>query len=302
MAQTNTVPITPGAEELLRAAFRYHDALVSYLRGELTEQEQAALHRLLKEEPDAGRALFEYVNETSLLVRVTSQIEAASATAEAESGSRPGWPAVWKWAALFAMLAAVTALFVFKPPPVSYDAPRLALHGGRVQITRNAETVLASDGLELASGDIVTTGAGAMATIRYRHERTQLSLQSGTILLVEDFAHGKHFGLRQGVIDAKVAPQAAGRAMLIATSHARATVVGTEFKLGANAATTKLDVLEGKVEFTCRISPPQANGFGAMRAATDVFKPKNIRSQKIRKVTASVGTGGWMRAATSGRT
>ena len=247
-----------------------------YLREELTEQEQAALYRLLKEEPDAGRALFEYVNETSLLVRVSSQIEAASATAEAESGSRLGWPAVWKWAALFAMLAAVTALFVFKTPPVSSDAPRLALHGGRVHITRNAETVRASDGLELAPGDIVTTGAGAMATIRYRHERTQLSLQSGTILLVEDFAHGKHFGLRQGVIDAKVAPQVAGRAMLIATSHARATVVGTEFKLGANAATTKLDVLEGKVEFTCRFNSKKVMVTGGFSSTSDAGGPNTV--------------------------
>ena len=37
MAQTNTVPITSGAEELLRAAFRYHDALVSYAYGLLRD-------------------------------------------------------------------------------------------------------------------------------------------------------------------------------------------------------------------------------------------------------------------------
>jgi ferric-dicitrate binding protein FerR (iron transport regulator) len=177
---------------------------------------------------------------------------------------------------MFAMLAAITALFVFKTSSVSYGAPRLTLQGGRVQITRNAKTVLASDGQEVAPGDIVTTAAGAMATIRYRNERTQLSLHPGTILVVEDSAAGKKFELRQGVIDAQVAPQAAGRPMLIATSHARATVVGTAFKLRANSVTTKLDVFEGKVRFTCRFNSKNVMVAAGFSSTSDAGGPTTV--------------------------
>ena len=247
-----------------------------YLRGELTEPEQTALRRLLQEEPDTGRALFEYVNETSLLVRLSSQIEASSATAGGESGSRHRWPAVWKWAAVFAVIWAITALFVFKTSSVSYDAPRLALHGGSVQITRNGKTVLASDDQEVTPGDVVTTAAGATATFRYRNERTEISLYPRTILLVEDSAVGNNFELRQGVIDAQVAPQLQGRAMLIATSHARATVVGTAFKLDANTLTTKLDVLEGKVQFTCRFNSKKVMVTAGFSSTSDASGPTTV--------------------------
>ena len=42
--------------------------------------------------------------------------------------------------------------------------------------------------------------------------------------------------------------------MSVKTAHARATVLGTEFVLRADERATKLDVLEGKVEFACRAS------------------------------------------------
>jgi hypothetical protein len=63
---------------------------------------------------------------------------------------------------------------------------------------------------------------------------------------------GKRFELRAGIVQARVAPQPPGESLRIKTPHARATVLGTEFLLRADEETTRLDVLEGKVQLACR--------------------------------------------------
>jgi|GEM_PF-1015110 len=54
--------------------------------------------------------------------------------------------------------------------------------------------------------------------------------------------------LEQGTIEATVAPQPAGKPMIVVTPESRATIVGTRFTLIANPTATRLDVAEGKVQ------------------------------------------------------
>lgn len=62
----------------------------------------------------------------------------------------------------------------------------------------------------------------------------------------------------------------ARKPMRVKTALARATVLGTEFVMRADEDATKLDVLEGKVEFTCRASGKKVkvkSGFSATLSA-----------------------------------
>jgi ferric-dicitrate binding protein FerR (iron transport regulator) len=65
---------------------------------------------------------------------------------------------------------------------------------------------------------------------------------------------GKWVELAEGTLTVEAAHQPPGRAMVIATPHGEARVVGTTLALSVDSASTRLDVLEGKV----RLSRPGA--------------------------------------------
>jgi ferric-dicitrate binding protein FerR (iron transport regulator) len=125
--------------------------------------------------------------------------------------------------------------------------------GARIQVTRAAAFVK-GETIGLQAGDIITTTTNHSATIAYEHESTRIEIQPGSVLVFGDATNGKRFELQRGIIRARVAAQPAGQPMRVKTAMARATVLGTEFVMRADEGATKLDVLEGKVEFACRAS------------------------------------------------
>ena len=88
--------------------------------------------------------------------------------------------------------------------------------------------------------------------MRYVTEPTQIKLQAGTQLKLDQDLTGKRLELLVGTISAKVAPQPTAHAMLISTPQAEAKVVGTEFVLSVDGSSTHLEVIEGALRICNR--------------------------------------------------
>jgi ferric-dicitrate binding protein FerR (iron transport regulator) len=163
-----------------------------------------------------------------------------------------------KWAALAACVMGLVAVAVSlsREPLVTvppHPNPEVYVTGERVQVKR-AEALLKGDAIGLQAGDIISTATNHRATIAYAHESTRIEIQPGSVVVFGDATNGKRFELRRGIIRARVAAQPADHPLRVKTALARATVLGTEFVMRVDEGTTKLDVLEGKIEFACRTS------------------------------------------------
>ena len=243
------------------APLNREDLFDKFLQRSLTRAEAEALKALLKDDPKAGRALVEHVNEASLLVRVASQMPCAvpaggeivklpeADKAEAETGRRP-WR--WKPVAVAASLAALAAAAWFLPPLRPELQATVALSNGEVTILRGAGSLPAEADLRLQRGDVVQTGPNSRATVVFDGEATRVELQPDVLAKFTLSRRGKRIELSQGSIEATVAPQPAGRPMVLSTLHAEAKVVGTRLLLASEISSTRLEVNEGRVQFTRR--------------------------------------------------
>ena len=106
--------------------------------------------------------------------------------------------------------------------------------------------------MAVKSGDLIETSAGRGATVVFLKELTRLELQASTQLRLESTDDGKRLELRQGAITVKAAPQPKGQPMVVTTPHAEAKVLGTEFLLAVTAHSSRLEVLDGTVQFANR--------------------------------------------------
>ena len=110
------------------------------------------------------------------------------------------------------------------------------------------------------AGSAVETGPATTALIQFP-DGTLVSVSSDTRVNVPSAGRVE---LAQGSLQARVSPQS--RALVIATSHAEATVLGTRLALSTAPAGTRLEVTEGKVRFTRR-SDGASLEIGAGRSA-----------------------------------
>jgi hypothetical protein len=236
-----------------------------HVRGELSAAETAELKQLLAADSNAGRAFVEHAAETTLFVRVGSQVEASRAADKIVplppvGGRAPRALATharrfsnrMKWGALAACLfaAAIAAALLIQRPNRN-PAAEARLTGAGVQVTRGGE-LLDADETELQAGDIIATPTNEVAAIVYQGEATRIEIRPNSVVQFGDHKQGKRFELRRGAVQARVAPQPAAEPMLVTTPQAQATVLGTEFVLRADERTTKLIVSEGKVQLACR--------------------------------------------------
>lgn len=249
-----------------------------HIRGELSAADVVEFKRRLASDAEMGRAFVAHVHETTLLVRVGSQMQAAPAgskvvplfpgegrkaqpVANLDSSEHLGTRGarhsrMARWAALAACAAVLAALAVSvsrKPGAAIPQRPIAEVYvtGERVQVTR-AAAVIRGEAIGLQAGDVIATATNHSATIGYEHESTRIEIQPGGVVVFGDATNGKRFELRRGIIRARVGAQPAGKPLRVKTALARATVLGTEFVMRTDEDATKLDVLEGKVEFACR--------------------------------------------------
>lgn len=155
--------------------------------------------------------------------------------------ARPFAPMRWLTAASVGIIAAF-ALVMFlqqgQPPQVSADAG--------VRIVRAGNEVAATG--ELRANDTLITAANQRAELTWADEGTRLALDPGTQVQALG-GPGKRFRLDHGALAVRAAPQPTNAPLVLQTSRAQATVVGTAFSLTADPFTTWLAVEHGSVRF-----------------------------------------------------
>lgn len=108
----------------------------------------------------------------------------------------------------------------------------------------------AADRPVLRPGEGLVVGEGDAHAAVVFPDRSRLDLAPGTRIL-DVFDHGADGGRRlrldAGRVTAVVAPQPAGRPMVIGTLHGRATVLGTTLRVSVVAGATAVEVREGRV-------------------------------------------------------
>jgi hypothetical protein len=155
--------------------------------------------------------------------------------------ARPFAPMRWLTAASIAIIATF-ALVMFlqqaQPPQVSADAG--------VRIVRAGNEVAAQG--ELRANDTLITAVNQRAELTWADEGTRLALDPGTQVQALG-GRGKRFRLDHGALAVRAAPQPTNAPLVLQTSRAQATVVGTAFSLTADPFTTWLAVEHGSVRF-----------------------------------------------------
>jgi hypothetical protein len=112
--------------------------------------------------------------------------------------------------------------------------------GDRGQIVRDVKI-----GTELAGGTIEGMAPDSWFKLQFNDGSTVMI--SGTSMLTFADLGQKRLRLREGRLSANVTPQRVGKPMLIHTRSAVLEVLGTQFDVEANLASTVLNVSEGKV-------------------------------------------------------
>jgi hypothetical protein len=167
------------------------------------------------------------------------------------SRRRKHWPEVLALAACLALLVGLSVWF-FGP---TMGEPVLAgIQGVDVSIERGTEFVPAANGIRLQPADVLRVGTNDTATIVFGRENTRIELRASTQLKVLSWGKGKRFELREGRIEATVAPQPKEQPMVWQTAQAEATVVGTEFILSKSDDSTRCEVMQGTVKLTSKSS------------------------------------------------
>lgn len=169
-------------------------------------------------------------------------------------GLQPGPVAAPRRRRLPAIAAAAAAVLVLAAGAwlLLREAPTMTLVAAApdVSVERGAEKLASSAPFALRSRDSVQVPVAGWAWIRY-DDGTTLQVGADTSLTLEGGpAEGKLVRVSKGLVFAEVAPQPAGRPMVLASPHAETRVIGTSFSLAVGKESTKLLVREGKVAFT----------------------------------------------------
>jgi ferric-dicitrate binding protein FerR (iron transport regulator) len=129
---------------------------------------------------------------------------------------------------------------------------------GDVSVTSSAGRLPSRQNQALSAGQgLATAGARSRAVVRFP-DGTRMELgEKSTLGQISDHTGARGIGrwmeLQEGTLTLDVAPQPADRAMLIASPHGEARVVGTVLRLvvePGEKGSTRLEVLEGKVRLT----------------------------------------------------
>jgi ferric-dicitrate binding protein FerR (iron transport regulator) len=170
----------------------------------------------------------------------------------------------WGWtiALVAAAIAIGVSLAFYSPrdhePDVETPPVRIAAtkpEANALAHISSASGMVDIDGTSAHGGDALTAGqhlhlgAGAAAASVVYSDGTRFDVAAGSALSLADEDGAKRVRLEQGSLTAEVAKQPSGRAMLLWTPVAVATVVGTRFTLATDGGSSDLAVSEGRVAF-----------------------------------------------------
>jgi len=126
---------------------------------------------------------------------------------------------------------------------------------GQAFILSGTRRIQAKADHSIVAGEGLETGSiQSRAVVRYE-DGTRLELgAAGTVRAFSDSGGlqdvGKRIELARGVLTAHVTPQPQGRALVIATPHGEARVLGTTLRIVIDGHSTRLEVTEGRVRLT----------------------------------------------------
>jgi hypothetical protein len=142
------------------------------------------------------------------------------------------------------------------PPASSPGATQASLarveevEGDAFRVTKDGKAALGA-GAELFEAEGLETGGGGSRIVLRFADKTRVELGPESVMTELKVDSGKRLGLSRGSLRAVVARQPAEQAMVIATPHSQARVLGTTLRIQIDrdpAKGTRLDVEEGKVE------------------------------------------------------
>jgi len=229
-----------------------------FLNGTATASDHEQLADRLRRSPEARRFYLHYMNlHSALRRRFAFEAEATAGDTVAPPTARStrprrvlrpvGW-APYVGVAVVTLLLAVGVLFVLS----GHTAPLATIvkARGAVQWTGDGGRVVTrlEPGTVLGGGTLEVLAADSWATLALNEGSTVTLLGCTTLTIAAD--HGIEIRLGEGRLSATVAKQAGGRPMIVHTPTARLEVLGTQFEIDAEKATTTLRVNEGCVRVT----------------------------------------------------
>lgn len=236
------------------------ELMLHYLNGTLTTSGLAELNHRLVTDPAFCRAAARlWIQEAQLREiareRAGRWMDSAPACVDDPSPVRPfpsrlrvpRHPLPW---ALAASLAVGLSGFLLLRGPARFGPPQVTAVEGSVLIERQTDRRAAVAGAVLLPGDRLLVAPEASAQLGFQGERTWIRFSGGADARIEAGGPAKAVTLVTGSLSAMVAPQSPQSPMLLATPHARATVLGTQLRLSADTERTRLEVWEGKVRLT----------------------------------------------------
>lgn len=166
--------------------------------------------------------------------------------------NRNGWRRLVMLAMCLTLLVgAGIGLGVYLQQPLKMADATIGHTDQNVMIARNGHEITAEAGLPLKTGDVITVPTDAVAAIHYV-DGTRVIFGPESIVRLDQLTRwnsaSKNLMLTQEALTAHVAKQPFGKSLLVATATAMFKVMGTRFTLTADATTSRLDVIEGRVE------------------------------------------------------
>ena len=271
-----------------------------YVGGEATDEDLMELTLLLESKPEA---IQEFVSAAELERDLHEVYKVSSKAKSFAKGRVPrNKPATvikfprlqqTKWIASIAAIAAMIllAFAIFKTTPEPVVIARVAETSQGAALIRDGNELPLKPNAELHAGDKIKVAGQNTVTIDYA-DHTRLTLGSAaeyeSVAIFDEESvqasaagspNSKKIYLESGVIAADVAPQPAGKPMLIRTARATAEVIGTQLKLSVEKESTRLDVIEGKVRMQRledRAVAMVGSGEFAVAARDTEFTPRAI--------------------------
>ncbi len=243
------------------------DLIDIYLDDQLDGHQAETLRTWLGADREHMR---EFLRRTSMHHALRSELHAAGAcdrfleeAERSDAAQRPG-PArrrplrppirAWQWRAWGgALAAALVVAIVFPQLFTRHLEADATITTGQARLDRGGATISIHAGQVLQDGDAITPEGSATVTVHFQ-DGTEIVADAGTRLtllaLAGSSGTGKRLRLDAGHITAEVAKQPANRPLIVSTSNAQATVVGTAFTLLNTAGRTRLDVVHGLVRLS----------------------------------------------------